>query len=121
MLFIPLGKKIVNSLCLKGPLQLVSVNTVVEKTKIPSWCSSTCSQLQRQAFDCWEQLGGGSTCGPLCQFTMQPIGKRCHWRNVLEQAQFTAQLRQFRDPVAGDNIGVALTKAFHIVIEAELQ
>ena len=45
------------------------------------------------AFDCWEQLEGGSTCGPHCQFTMQPNGRRRRWRNVLEQVQFTSQLR----------------------------
>ena len=35
-------------------------------------------------------------------------------------AQFNAQLRQLRDPVAGDNIGMALTEALHHAIEAEL-
>lgn len=62
-----------------------------------------------RAFDCWEQLEGGSTCG-----------RRC-WRNVLEQVQFTSQLRQLRVPVAGDNIGLALIEALHNAIEAELQ
>ena len=45
------------------------------------------------AFDCWEQLEGGSTCGPHCQFTMQPNGSQRRWRNVLEQVLFTSQLR----------------------------
>ncbi|CAH3184744.1 unnamed protein product [Porites lobata] len=51
---------------------------------------------------------------------MQPIGRRRRWRNVVERAQFNAQLRQLRDPVAGDNIGMALTEALHQAIETEL-
>ena len=39
-----------------------------------------------RAFDRWEQLGSGSTHGPLFQFNMQPIGRRCRWHNVLEPA-----------------------------------
>ena len=38
----------------------------------------------------------------------------------MERAQFNAQLRQLRDPVAGDNIGMALTEALHHAIETEL-
>ena len=38
----------------------------------------------------------------------------------MEQAQFNAQLRQLRDPVAGGNIGMALTEALHHAIEAKL-
>jgi len=59
-----------------------------------------------RAYDRWEQVGGALR-GPLFQFTMQPIGRRRRWRNVVERAQFHAQLRQFRDPVPGDNIGLA--------------
>ena len=40
---------------------------------------------------------------------------------VVEQAHFNAQLRQLRDPVGGDNIGMALTEALHHAIEAELE
>ena len=76
--------------------------------------------LLDQAFDRREQLGGGSARGPLFQFTMQPIGRRRRWREVVERAQFNAQLRQLRDPVAGDNIGLALTEALHQAIEREL-
>ena len=61
--------------------------------------------LLDRAFDRWEQMGGGSTRGPLFQFTMQPIGRRRRWREVVERVQFNAQLRQLRDPVAEDNIG----------------
>ena len=51
---------------------------------------------------------------------MQPIGRRRRWREVVERAQFNAQLRQLRDPVPGDNIGMALTEALHQAIETEL-
>ena len=76
--------------------------------------------LLDRAFDRWEQLGGGSARGPLFQFHMQPIGRRWRWRDVVERAQFNAQLRQLRDPVAGDNIGMALTETLHHAMEAEL-
>ena len=77
--------------------------------------------LLDRACDRWEQLGGGAAArGPLFQFTMQPIGRRRRWRDVVERAQFNAQLRQLRDPVPGDNIGMALTEALHQAIETEL-
>ena len=70
--------------------------------------------LLNRAYDRWEQLeGAAATRGPLFQFTMQPIGRRRRWCNVVERAQFNAQLRQLRDPVPGDNIGMALTEALH--------
>ena len=65
-------------------------------------------------------MGGGSARRPLFQFNMQPIGRRRRWRDVVERAQFNAQLRQLRDPVAGDNIGMALTEALHHAIDDEL-
>ena len=65
-------------------------------------------------------MGSGSTRGPLFQFHMQPIGRRRRWRDVVERAQFNAQLRQLRDPVARDNNGMALTEALHHAIETEL-
>ena len=76
--------------------------------------------LLDRAYDRWEQLGGGSARDPLFQFTMQPIGRRRCWREVVERAQFNAQLPQLRDPVPGDNIGMALTEALHHAIETEL-
>ena len=77
--------------------------------------------LLDRAYDRWEQLGGAAaTRGPLFQFHMQPICRQRRWREVVERAQFNAQLRQLRDPVAGDNIGMALTEALHHAIEAEL-
>ena len=76
--------------------------------------------LLDRAYDRWGQLGGGSARDPLFQFTMQPIGRRRCWREVVERTQFNAQLRQLRDPVPGDNIGMALTEALHHAIETEL-
>ena len=72
--------------------------------------------LLDRAFDRWEQLGGGCS----LSIHMQAIGRRRRWRDVVERAQFNAQLRQLRDPVAGDNIGMALTEALHHAIETEL-
>ena len=78
------------------------------------------SMLNR-AFDRWQQMGAGSTVGgPLFQFTMKPIGRRRHWRNIVERAQFHAQLRQLRDAGPGDNIGMALIEALHQAIATEL-
>ena len=76
--------------------------------------------LLDRAYDRWEQLGDAAARVPLFQFTMQPIGRRRRWRDVVERAQFNAQLRQLRDPVPGDNIGMALTEALHQAIETEL-
>ncbi|CAH3144899.1 unnamed protein product, partial [Porites lobata] len=77
--------------------------------------------LLNRAYDRWEQLGGAVPArGPLFQFMMQPIGRRRRWRNVVERAQFNAQLRQLRDAGPGDNIGMALTEALHQAIETEL-
>ncbi|CAH3195966.1 unnamed protein product, partial [Porites evermanni] len=76
--------------------------------------------LLDRAYDRWEQLGGAAARGPLFQFTMQPMGRRRRWRDMVERAQFNAQLRQLRDPVPGDNIGMALTEALHQAIETEL-
>ena len=76
--------------------------------------------LLDRAFDQWEQMGGGSARGSLFQFIMQPIGRRRCWRKVVERAQFHVQLWQMRDPVAGDNIGMALTEVLHQAIEMEL-
>ena len=40
---------------------------------------------------------------------------------MIERVQFNAQLRQLRDPVDGDDIGLALTEALHQAIETELE
>ena len=77
--------------------------------------------ILNRAFDRWVQMrGGGAARMPLFQFTMQPIGRRRRWRNIVERAQFHAQLRQLRDPSPGDNIGMALIEALHQAIETEL-
>ena len=52
--------------------------------------------LLDRAYDRWEQLGGAAAArGPLFHFHMQPIGRRRRWREVVERAQFNAQLRTF--------------------------
>ena len=84
------------------------------------WSEDEEDALLNRAYDRWEQLGGAAARGPLFHFTMQPMGRRRRWREVVERAQFHAQLRQLRDPVPGDNIGMALTEALHQAIETEL-
>ena len=77
--------------------------------------------ILNRAMDRWEQMGGGGVArGPLFQFTMQPIGRRRTWRNVVERAQFHAQLRQLRQAVPGDDIGLAMTESLYNAIENEL-
>ena len=77
--------------------------------------------ILNRAFDRWQQMGGGgTTMGPLFQFTMKAVGRRRRWRNIVERAQFHAQLRQLRDAGPGDNIGLALIEALHQAIEREL-
>ena len=77
--------------------------------------------ILNRAFDRWQQMGGGGAArGPLFQFTMQPIGRRRTWRNVVERAQFHAQLRQLRQPVPGDDIGLAITESLYNAIANEL-
>ena len=77
--------------------------------------------ILNRAFDRWQQVaGGGAATGPLFKFSLQPIGRRGRWRNVVERAQFNAQLRQLRDAGPGDNIGMALIEALHQAIETEL-
>lgn len=77
------------------------------------------NSILNRAYDRWEQYGGGGT-GPLFKFKLVAIGKRRTWRNVVERAQFNAQLRQLREPVAADNIGYALTEALYNAMETEL-
>ena len=79
------------------------------------------NSILNRAYDRWEQMrGGGAVGGPLFQFTMHPIGRRRTWRNVAERAQFNAQLRQLRQPVPGDDIGLAITESLYNAIENEL-
>ena len=77
--------------------------------------------ILNRAFDRWQQMGGGGAArGPLFQFTMNPIGRRRRWRDIVERAQFNAQLQQLRQAVPGDDIGLAITEALHQAIEKEL-
>ena len=77
--------------------------------------------ILNRAFDRWQQMGGGGAArGPLFQFILSPIGRRRRWRNIVERAQFHAQMRQLRDAGPGDNIGKALIEALHQAIETEL-
>ena len=82
-------------------------------------------QILNDAYDRWEeQLGGGaggSVSGPLFKFQLQQMAKQRRWRDVVRRDTFHAELRQLRDPVEGDNIGVALTEALYEAIETELQ
>ena len=82
-------------------------------------------QILNDAYDRWEeQLGGsagGSASGPLFKFSLKPIGKRRQWRDVVQRQQFDAQLIQMRQPVPGDDIGLAITQSLYIAIENELQ
>ena len=70
--------------------------------------------LLARAYDHWAQLGGGPA-------RRGPIGRRRRWRYVVERAQFNAQLRQLRDPVDGDDVGLALTEALHQAIARKLE
>ena len=76
--------------------------------------------ILNRAMDRWEQIGGSGVGSPLFKFKMVPIGKRRTWRNVVERAQFHAQLRQLRDAGPADNIGMALIEALHQAIATEL-
>ena len=49
------------------------------------------------------QQGGGLR-QPLFAFTLASIGPRRRWKNVVERAQFRADLRRLREPVTGDDI-----------------
>ena len=78
--------------------------------------------LFNQVMDDFEgtQQGGGSR-QPLFAFTLASIGPRRRWINVVERAQFRGDLRQLREPVTGDDIGLALTEALHTAIGRELR
>jgi len=72
------------------------------------------------ALDRFEQMGGNPF-GQLFEFRLQPIGTRRRWRRVVDRLQFHADLRQLRDPVEGDNVGIALTEALQNAIARELE
>ena len=88
------------------------------------WSTDEDDDLLAKAMEEWERTGqiGGRAVnnGPLFNFKMVPVGKRRTWRNIVERAQFHAELRQLREPAAADNIGHALTEALYNAIEMEL-
>ena len=79
--------------------------------------------LLNQAMDDFErkQQVGGAVKKPLFEFDMTIVGPRKNWKNVVNQTQFRAQLKQLRDPIEGDDIGVEITNALHTAIETELR
>ena len=85
------------------------------------WEQSNEEEALNQAYDRFEtQMGGSSVVGPLFKFKMVAIGKRRQWRNVVQRQIFNAELTQLREPISGDNIGLALTQALHDAIAKEL-
>ena len=81
--------------------------------------------LLNQAMDDFErtqQVGGAAaSAAPLFAFQMDIVGPRKNWKNVVNQTQFRAQLKQLRDPIDGDDIGAEITNALHTAIEVELR
>lgn len=81
--------------------------------------------LLNQAMDDFErtqQVGGAAaSTAPLFAFQMDIVGPRKKWKNLVKQTQFRAQLKQLRDPIEGDDIGVEITNALHTAIETELR
>jgi len=69
--------------------------------------------------DRWVQTGGAL--GSLFEFQLNPIGARRRWRNIVERAQFRGNFRQLRNPVATDNLGLALVDALQSAIDRELR
>ena len=85
------------------------------------WEQSNEEEALNQAYDQFEtQMGGSTVVGPLFKFKMVAIGKRRQWRNVVQRQNFNAELTQMREPISGDNIGLALTQALHDAIAKEL-
>ena len=101
------------------------------KLSPPSWWTNSCitSVMKKtERTPCWtERLNGGNsweaapTVVPSFNSICKPIGRRRRWREVVERAYFNVQLRELRDPVAVDDIGMALTEALHQAIETELE
>ena len=87
-----------------------------------TWSSDEDDELLVKAMEEWERKGqvGGGTKKPLFEFTFTSIGPRRRWKNVVERAQFRAQIRQQREPVVGDDIGSELTNALHTAIQTEV-
>ena len=88
-----------------------------------TWGDEDDDELLYRAMDEWERTGqiGGAARKPLFAFDMTIVGPRKNWKNVVNQTQFCAQLRQLREPVAEENIGNELTEALYQAIERELR
>ena len=88
------------------------------------WSTDEDDELLAKAMEEWErstQQVGGTARKPLFEFDMVIVGPRKNWKNVVNQTQFRAQLKQLRDPINGDDIGAELTNALHAAIEVELR
>ena len=77
-------------------------------------------EICNHAYNRWEQMGGSTVVGPLFKFQLKQIGKQRRWRDVVQRDNFNAHLIQLRQPVASDNIGVALSEALYQAIQREL-
>ena len=86
------------------------------------WSTDEDDELLAKAMEEWERKGqvGGGAKKPLFEFTFTSIGPRRRWKNVVERAQFRAELNQLREPVVGDDIGYELTNALHTAIQTEV-
>ena len=71
-----------------------------------------------RSLDRTEQLGGAL--GPLFRFTMQPAGRRRHWRNIVDHARFHAHLEQMRDARSTDDLGVQLMESLYRAIRGQI-
>ena len=71
-----------------------------------------------RAMDRAEQVGGAL--GPLFTFRLEQIGRRRHWRETVNHAQFHAVLVQHRDARASDNLGVHLMEALYSAIRQQI-
>ena len=79
------------------------------------------NDLLNQAMDDFErtqQVGGSRQ--PMFKFTFTSIGPRRRWKNIVERAQFRANLHQLRDPVDREDIGSELANALHTAIKTEV-
>ena len=71
-----------------------------------------------RSLDRSEQFGGAL--GPLFQFRMEPAGRRRHWCNIVDHAQFHAVLEQGREARTGDDLGVHLMEALYTAIRGQI-
>ena len=86
--------------------------------------------LLYRAMEKWEktgQIGGAAAAAaaaaatPLFAFQMDIVGPRKNWKDTVNQTQFRAKLKQLRNAMDGDDIGVEIMNALQVVIEEELR